>query len=152
MIAFYIRHIKKVLAAGFIFLMSPLIQADQKVDAIIAKAEQGDAFVQRHLGGMYKNGIGVPQNHGEALKWYKKAAEQGDTGAQLNLGVMYYKGKGVPQNYVKAYALFNVASANDDKDAIHNRDVAQSKMTPSQIEEAQRMSANWVPGQPIKIP
>ena len=40
-------------------------------------ANRGDARVQYALGVMYDNGHGVPQNHVEAAKWYRKAAEQG---------------------------------------------------------------------------
>jgi len=53
-------------------------------------------------------GHGVPQNYGEALKWYKKAAEQGLAFAQLNLAAMYKKGEGVLKNYVKVYAHYSV--------------------------------------------
>jgi uncharacterized protein len=39
---------------------------------------------------MYHDGAeGVPQNYGEALKWFKKAADQGDANAQTGLGLMY---------------------------------------------------------------
>jgi len=40
-------------------------------------AEQGNANAQFFLGYMYKDGKGVPQNHAEAAKWFRKAAEQG---------------------------------------------------------------------------
>jgi len=53
-------------------------------------------------------GHGVPQNYGEALKWYKNAAEQGLALAQLNLASMYKKAEGVLQNYVKVYAHYSV--------------------------------------------
>jgi TPR repeat protein len=51
---------------------------------------------------MYYNGLGVPQNYAEALKWYRLAAGQGNADAQYNSGVMYTKGQGVPQNYAEA--------------------------------------------------
>jgi len=38
-------------------------------------AEAGDATAQFILGGMYAKGQGVPQDYGEAAKWYRKAAE-----------------------------------------------------------------------------
>jgi TPR repeat protein len=34
---------------------------------------------------MYANGQGVPQDYGEAIRWYRKAAEQGFADAQFNL-------------------------------------------------------------------
>ena len=51
-------------------------------------ANQGYADAQYHLGSLYDNGIGVPQNHKTALKWYRLAAEQGDADAQFLLGLM----------------------------------------------------------------
>jgi TPR repeat protein len=49
-------------------------------------AEKGDAEAQRYLGLMYLFGKGVPQDHAEALKWFRKAADQGNAVAQFNLG------------------------------------------------------------------
>ncbi len=37
-------------------------------------AEQGGANAQLLLGSMYDNGLGVPQDYAEAVKWYSKAA------------------------------------------------------------------------------
>jgi TPR repeat protein len=76
-------------------------------------AEQGHAWAQYNLGGMYLRGQGVPQDYKEAAKWWRKAAEQGDAGAQCNLGVMYEKGDGVPRDGTLAYALYNLAAAGD---------------------------------------
>jgi hypothetical protein len=51
-------------------------------------AEQGLAYSQYVLGGIYYNGDGVPQDYAEAAKWYRKAAKQGDASAQLRLDEM----------------------------------------------------------------
>jgi TPR repeat protein len=59
-----------------------------------ALAEQGDADAQNDLGVMYDNGNGVPQDHAEAAKWFRKAAERGLARAQYNLGIMREIGKG----------------------------------------------------------
>ncbi len=78
-------------------------------------AEQGDAQAQFHLGTMYYNGKGVPQDYREAEKWYRKGAEQEDAAAQFMLGVMYYYGKGVPQDYKEAVKWYRkVAEQGDD--------------------------------------
>ena len=57
-------------------------------------AEQGDAEAQRLLGVMYGNGVGVPVNYAEAVKWTRLAAEQGNALAQFSLGMMYFDGRG----------------------------------------------------------
>src|SRR5881227_252799 len=36
----------------------------------------GSAAAQNNLGSMYERGQGLPQDYGEALKWYRKAADQ----------------------------------------------------------------------------
>ena len=48
-------------------------------------AEQGNAEAQFFLGVMYSNGFGVPQDHGKALQWYRRAAERGHESAQAKL-------------------------------------------------------------------
>jgi hypothetical protein len=39
-------------------------------------AERGNAEAQLVLANYYSNGIAVPPNHEEAIKWFRKAAEQ----------------------------------------------------------------------------
>ena len=58
-------------------------------DETMAEANQGAAYAQYNLGVMYDNGMGVPENDAEAVKWYRKAADQGYAEAQSNLGIMY---------------------------------------------------------------
>ena len=108
-------------------------------------AVQGDAAAQTYLGVMYQIGQGVPQNHAEAVRWYRKAAKQGNASAQFDLGVMYTKGHGVTQGYVQAHMWFSLAGAQGHKQAVKNRDIAAERMTPGQIAEAQRRAAKWRP-------
>src|SRR5271157_3614753 len=107
-------------------------------------AEQGDARAQTSLAGMYYNGQGVEQDYAEAAKWLRKAAEQGYAPAQADLGVMYWNGQGVPQDVVAAYMWLNLA-ATQEPDAVRERDVAASQMTPDEIAEAQRLASEWKP-------
>ena len=51
-------------------------------------ADQGHAGAQFHLGAMFANGRGVPQDDVQALKWFRLAADQGEAKAQSNLGFM----------------------------------------------------------------
>ncbi len=48
--------------------------------------------------------------HGEAAKWFRKAAEQGHAVAQYNLGAMYYEGEGVVQSDNEAVKWFREAA------------------------------------------
>jgi hypothetical protein len=52
----------------------------------------------------------VPQNLGEAAKWYRLAADQGHVRAEFNLGVMYAEGQGVPQDYAEAVRWYRLAA------------------------------------------
>ena len=88
-----------------------------RVEACRTAAEQGNARAQYNLGLMHDNGKGVPQDDGEAVKWYRLAAEQGYAPAQLNLGVMYSKGEGVPQDYAEAVKWHRLAAEQGDAPA-----------------------------------
>jgi len=103
-------------------------------------AKQGSAEAQVNLGVMYSDGRGVAQDYKEAVRWYLLAARQGAAKAQHNLGVRYFLGQGVPQEYTRAHMWFNIAAVSEDKDSVKNRDIAASKMTSQQIEQAQRMA------------
>lgn len=77
------------------------------------------------------------------MKWYRLATEQGHVLAQYHLGVCYDEGRGVTQDYVKAYTWFNLAAAQGNKFASTNRNTIMQKMTPTQIEEGQRLSREY---------
>jgi TPR repeat protein len=79
-----------------------------------ARADQGDAKAQYSLGVIYARGQGVPQDHAEAVRWYRKAADQGYAKAQFNLAFMYYQGKGVPQDYTQAVRWYRRAADRGD--------------------------------------
>jgi hypothetical protein len=61
----------------------------------LEKAEKGDAAAMRMLGVMYYNGLNVPRNQQEGLKWYRKAADAGSNAAQKELKLL--EGKVLPQ-------------------------------------------------------
>jgi tetratricopeptide (TPR) repeat protein/CHAT domain-containing protein len=88
---------------------SPSSQATS-FQAIVEKAERGDADAQYNLGVMYYLGKEVAQNYVEAAKWFRQAAEQGYAQAQYNLGIMYANGKGVIQNDTSATKWFRKAA------------------------------------------
>ena len=73
-------------------------------------AEQGNPSAQFHLGLMYDDGRGVPQDDTEASRWFRRAAEQGHAKAQFNLGVMYTLGEGVPQDDKEAVRWYRLAA------------------------------------------
>ena len=90
------------------------------------------------------------------IEWYRKAAEQGFAQGQLNLALMYQKGRGAPQDNAAAFFWFNLAASNTaDLSAAAIRDTAvklreqlKAEMTPTQLDEAQRMAAEWTQRHP----
>jgi TPR repeat protein len=49
------------------------------------RAVTGDASAMRMLGTMYYNGLNVPQDTKEGLRWYRKAAAAGSVAARKDL-------------------------------------------------------------------
>lgn len=112
-------------------------------------AVQGIDFAQYKLAQMYELGKGVPKDAAKAVEWYQKAAAQGYDSAQDKLSEMYESGIGVSKNRVLAYAWFNLAAAQqyriDFLDA-EKRNFFESRLSPSQRSEAERLSSNWKKG------
>ncbi|OGW64536.1 MAG: hypothetical protein A3H49_10075 [Nitrospirae bacterium RIFCSPLOWO2_02_FULL_62_14] len=81
------------------------VQKDRSVELaayVRLNAERGEARAQYHLGLMYLNGKGAPQDHEQAVAWIRRAAEQGFASAEAFLGSMYLEGFGLPQDYAQA--------------------------------------------------
>ncbi|KAG0198331.1 hypothetical protein BGX28_008244 [Mortierella sp. GBA30] len=62
------------------------------------------------LGYIYLKGLGVEQNHEEALRWYRESASLGCPSGQLNMGIFYFKGWAVEQDYAEATRFFTLAA------------------------------------------
>src|SRR5439155_12456866 len=106
-----------------------LYEAGQKEDWSAAASltkrilfvDPNDREAQSELGWLYVNGQGVPQDYGEALKWYRKAAEQNDPRAQNSLGLMYENARGVTQDYGEALKWYRKATAENRRTGKNNR-------------------------------
>ena len=107
-------------------------------------AEQGEPNAQYSLGKMYDDGVGVPKNDTEGVKWYLLAAEQGLMPAMRNLAGMYISGQGTPVNYIKGYMWSALAQAKGGwKESVEAFDWLETKMTASEIAEAQHLAGEW---------
>jgi TPR repeat protein len=135
------------LAGAFEDCAAAYDRKDYALQPCLSLAEHGDARAQFSLGGMYYNGQGVQQDYAEAAKWTRKAAEQGYTPAQVVLGVLYWNGQGVQRDVILAYMWLSLAAVNEP-DAVWERDLAASQMTPDEIAEAQRLARDWKPMAP----
>ncbi|MAI84943.1 MAG: hypothetical protein CMM91_08440 [Rickettsiales bacterium] len=59
-----------------------------------------------NLAVIYDNGLGIPTNKNEALKWYKLASENNHKIAQFNLGWIYYHGENTEKNNFEAFKFY----------------------------------------------
>jgi len=73
-------------------------------------AEEGNMIAQNKLGQFYKFGRGVPQNYGQAKRWFEEAAKQGHAGAQINLGMLYLQEDAPPRSPQMAIFWFSRAA------------------------------------------
>jgi hypothetical protein len=85
------------------------------------------------------------RDYATAARLIRPLAEQGDASAQYNLGVFYDNGLGVPQDKVRAYMWLNLSAAQGREGAAAFRDLIARRMTPAQIEEAQKLTREWKP-------
>lgn len=83
-------------------------------------AQDGNTTAQILIGRCYENGLGVPQNVEEAVKWYKLAAEKNDTQAQVALAYCYELGVGVPKDPKETVDLMRKAANAGNAEAQFN--------------------------------
>ena len=107
-------------------------------------ADQGDPMAQFEVGRHYAVGDGAKQDYSEAVKWFTKAAEQGHVRAQSMLGAYYMVGRGAPQDFQKAYFWSVLARAGLDEYSKSRVMFLSSRMTPTQVAEAQQRAEAWI--------
>ena len=117
-----------------------------------AWADKGDAEARTLLGAMYWSGEGVPRDHEEAVRLYLLAANQGYARAQNDIGFMLGFEGNPPHDDVEAYKWLTLAiqrytAKNQERldQAIKDRATLASRMTPAQIDEAERRAKAWRP-------
>ena len=65
---------------------------------------------QNNLADIYALGLGVPQNFGEAFKWYHLAADQSSSYAENVIGIAYEYGVSVAQDDAEAFRWYRRAA------------------------------------------
>lgn len=68
------------------------ISAQEYSDALVRRANSGNAQAQNDLGVCFQYGYGVDQNEMEAVKWYQKSASQNDPNGLFNYGCILFDG------------------------------------------------------------
>ncbi len=78
---------------------------------------------------MYRDGLGVEQNHAKALCWFYKSAFWNNAAAQNNLGCMHQHGLVVEQNYTKALYYYRKAADQGNLMALENIRLLQLRIS-----------------------
>lgn len=78
------------------------------------------------------------KNYGKALECWEENARHGSSAAQYNIARMYALGEGVPHSKVNAYKWMAIAAKAGRPEATKALDQLKAKMTPVELEEAQR--------------
>jgi len=111
------------LPAIFIAMLTiiPRTQADDipEMDALIAKAKEGDARAQVNLAVRYRDGKGVTKDDATAMEWAHRVADSGNAEAMDFVGFAYLRGAVVTRNPEIAFAYFK-AAANESAQAAFN--------------------------------
>jgi len=81
---------------------------------------RGSRYGQVTLGDLHHHGgVGLAQNHAQAVAFYRLAAAQGLDAAQHSLGYMHFYGKGVDEHRNEALRWFQLAAAQGHPDALY---------------------------------
>ena len=87
-----------------------------RIDELQPAVEQGSAEDQYNLGMRYENAL--PNDHREAVRWYRMAATQRHAGAFYRLCVLSDIGRGMPQDYQEALRWCRLAADQGDGQAM----------------------------------
>lgn len=114
----------RYLISACLLMGAMLIQAEERKSsdpkAVEERAQAGDVAAMVRLGGMLRNGKGVPQDFPAARSWYEKAAAAGSASAMTNLGFMHEVGNGTPQDFSQARAWYEKgARAGSNQGAVN---------------------------------
>lgn len=95
----------------------PLAASAPALEALVPRAEAGDAEAQRLLGDRYLEGDGVDKDAAQAARWYRRAAEQGDARAPGRLGWLHEIGAGVDRDDLESVRWYRLAAEQGHREA-----------------------------------
>lgn len=121
--------------------------AEKNREKLLVDAEKGDREAQFQL---YR----VSRPSGKSLTWLCLAANQGYAPAQEEFGDLHagvYGGDWSDAGFaepdrVRAHMWYSLAASSGHRRARFSRNTVANQMTPEQIAEAERLAADWKPG------
>ena len=103
-------------------------------------AAAGSSLGQNNLGGLYRDGKGVPRDYVKAAQWFSASAAQGNSAGMYNLGLMYELGQGMKAEPFHAYMWYALAAEPGNMpNAAAHRDALWRRMTPAAQSEARKL-------------
>ena len=124
--------------------------AGEAVETLRARAQKGVADAQYCLGVLYEAGalLDLPQDHGQAARWFLRASEQGHANAQISLGHHYASGLGIPRDDVLALVWLEIGAAGASGSSRLSAKLTRKKLIPQmslrQILDAQHKRRAWM--------
>lgn len=92
---------------------APAVQSAEEFEALVQKAQSGDAAAMAAVGTVYYRGsfhAGVTRDFAQAREWFEKAAAAGDKDVLMSLASIYEKGSSGEKNPEKAYNCYKMAA------------------------------------------
>ncbi len=105
-------------------------------------SDNGHMLSKYALGLLYYHGKGTSLNFNKAMNLFLDASFMGHPASQIIIGNMYYFGQGVGKNFPKAHMWWSIAKEKGVEAAFNNLIMIESKMSESQIIEAQKLYNN----------
>jgi uncharacterized protein len=102
------------------------------------RAATGDPAAQFNLGERYHDGLGVPRDYEEALKWFLRSAEQGHAKARLNAGMMLFLGRGSAPDGAEAVKWLVLADEGGEAKARAALETMSKRLAPEVVEAGRR--------------
>ena len=108
------------------YFVTALREAEKRI-----AADPKDAAAMTLIGEIYRDGLAVKQDFGEAARWYRLASALGDPAAQFELGVLLLDGApGVARDRAGAEAQFEKAAAKGHASSLYNLGVLAIDVEP----------------------
>ena len=122
---------------GWCYLYGQYVETNyqQALRWLLAAAEQRASRPFTHLGRIYAEGLGVPQDIAEAIRRFR-AVEKVEPRAQLGLARIYAQGNGVPADPAEALRLYTAVAACDYIHPYRAAAAFAGALTPEEVEEA----------------
>ena len=103
-----------------LFASGPAGPETETLQALLARAEGGDAQARLQVGRLYEAGRDMPRNLSLALGWYEKAAQAGEPEGWRQMGLAYETGKGTAANRTRAQEYLHRAAEAGLRDAAYS--------------------------------